>query len=77
MMLGSLSHLSQIYQDDQEMLIMLRVYANTAKMFGAQSVLLNEGLSHQGALLKEHFLQQQHVVNQTLRPYLPKIPLAE
>lgn len=77
MMLGSLSHLSQIYQDDQEMLIMLRVYANTAKMFSAQSVLLNEGLNHQSALLKEHFSQQQHVVSQTLKPYLPKIPLAE
>lgn len=77
MMLGSLSHLSQIYQDDQAMLIMLRVYANTAKMFSAQSVLLNEGLNHQSALLEEHFTQQQHVVNQTLKPYLPRIPLAE
>ena len=35
MMLGSMSHLSQIYQDDQELLIMLRFYANTAKMFSA------------------------------------------
>jgi hypothetical protein len=57
MMLGSFSHLSQIYQEDQEMLIMLRVYANTAKMFSAQSVLLDEGLNHQSALLKEHCQQ--------------------
>lgn len=57
MMLGSLSHLSQIYQDDQDMLIMLRFFANTAKMFSAQSVLMNEGLNQQYLLLNEHFTQ--------------------
>ena len=77
MMSESLSHLSQIHQDDQEMLHMLRLYANTAKMFSAQSILLDQGLNHQVALLKEHFDQQQHVVNQTLKPFLPRIPLTE
>ena len=77
MMSGGLSHLSQIHQDDQEMLLMLGLYANTAKMFSAQSILLDQGLNHQIALLKEHFEQQQHVINQTLKPFLPKIPLAE
>jgi hypothetical protein len=45
LMQGSLSLLSQIYQDDQEFIVMLEVFANCAKMFAGQTVLLNTMLS--------------------------------
>lgn len=44
-MQGSLSLLSQIYQDDPEFHVMLEIFANTAKMFAGQSVLTNTMLT--------------------------------
>jgi hypothetical protein len=59
-MQGSLSLLSQIHQDDKDA-ASLDMFANTAKMFGNQSILLDEILNMQSSLLAQHLEYQVQI----------------
>lgn len=52
-MQGSISLLSQIYQDDNDKVSLgkLDLFANMAKMFGNQSILMDEILQAQSSLI--------------------------
>ena len=62
-MQGSLSLLSQIYMEDshKSSLGMLDLYGNAAKMFGNQSILMNEILNSLATLINDHFDYQTAV----------------
>lgn len=47
--------------------------ANCAKMFGNQSVLIEQMLMNLKEHMLEHFEYQQHIVLQTMKPFISKI----
>ena len=62
-MQGSLSLLSQIYQDDhhKSTLGMMDLWGNTAMMFGNQSILMDMVLNSLATVIHDHFDYQTAV----------------
>ena len=77
LMMGSLSHISQLYQDDPGFAVPFEIFANISKIHGAQSIMTEANLQKMNSLLKTHFEYQVHVLNQSIKPFLPKITQAE
>ena len=76
-MMGSMSHVSQLYQDDAGFAVLFEIFANISKLLGPQSIMTEANLQKVNSLLKTHFEYQVHVLNQSIKPFLPKITQAE
>lgn len=51
----------------------LELYANCAKMFGTQSVLVDSMVKSTNELLNSHFRYQTQLISHSVKPYIPKI----
>ena len=60
-----------------DILVQLEVLANCAKIFGPQTILIGQMLGQYCAVIKTHFMYQQQIINQTIKPFLPKVAQAE
>ena len=65
------------YIDHEEHGPMYYIYSDSSKLIDQQSQLMKTMYSKFSALIRNHFSYQQSVINQSMKPFLPKIATAK
>ena len=65
-----------MYIEDPIFTLNLEIFANCAKLYGNQSILIETMLKPLNKLVREHFKYQQQLMAHSVRPFLPKIDTA-